>query len=69
MRMSSATVAERDPTLRKCAEPQHNKPQVILYAYIVVVLTTLQENVVTSLTTTEKSQSQHQGTLRIKDPG
>ena len=46
----SATVAERDLMLQKCAEPQHNKPHVILYAYIVVVGTTLQVNVIANLT-------------------
>ena len=37
MRMFSAIGAEPDLTLQKCAESQHNQPQVILSVYIVVV--------------------------------
>ena len=36
-RMFSAIDAEPDPTLQKCAEFQHNQPQVIPFVYIVVV--------------------------------
>ena len=67
-RMFSATDAGPDPMLQKCAESQHNQPQVRPYAYIVVVLTTLQVNVIISQMTTERSQGQHQETLGLKDP-
>ena len=37
VRMFFATIAERDHMLWRCAEPHHNRPQVTLYAFIVVV--------------------------------
>ena len=36
-RMFSAIDAEPDPMLQRCAEFQHNQPQVIPSAYIVAV--------------------------------
>ena len=66
-RMFSATNTGPDLMLQKCAESQHNQPQVWPYAYIVVVSTTLHVNVIISQTTTERSQGQHQETLGIKD--
>ena len=66
--MFSAAIAERDPMLQRCAEPHHNKPQVILYAYIVVVPATLQVSVIVNQTTTEKNQGLPQETLGSKDP-
>ena len=65
----SAIDAGPDLMLQRCATLQHNQPQVQLYAYIVAVLTTLQVNVIVNQTTIERSQGQHQETLRIKDPG
>ena len=48
--MSFATIVGQDHTLQRCAEPHHIRPQVTLYAFIVVVLTTLQVSVIASLT-------------------
>ena len=69
VRMFSAIDVGTDLTLQKCPESQHRQPQVQPYAYIVVVLTTLQVNVIINQTTIERSQGQHQETLGIKDPG
>ena len=69
VRMSSAATAGQDHMLWKCAEPHHNKSQVILYVYIVVVQTTAQVDVIVNQTTTEKNQDHHLETLGTKDPG
>ena len=67
--MSFATIAGQDHMLQRCAELHHTRPQVTLYAFIVVVSTRLQVSVVVNLTTTEKNQGPLQETLGIKDPG
>ena len=68
VRMSFATIAGQDRMLQRCAEPHHTKPQVIQYASIVGVLTTLRVSVVANLTTTEKNQGLHQETLGNRGP-
>ena len=60
-------IAERDHTLWKCAEPHHNKPQVIFYVYIVVVQTTVQVDFVVNQMTTERNQGQCLESLEIRD--
>ena len=62
MKMSSALDAESGPMLQKCAVSQQKQVQVTLFVYIVVVLTTFQVDVVTSLMTIEKNQGQCLGT-------
>ena len=59
----------RSHATEMCRATHHYKPQVILYAYIVVVQTTVQLDVIVNQTTTEKNQGQHLETLGIKDPG
>ena len=54
--------------LWKCAEPHHNKPQVIIYAYIVVVQTTVQVDVVVNQTATEKKPRSTPRDLRDQGP-
>ena len=68
MKMSSAIYAEPDPTLQKCAVSQQSQLQVILFVYIVVVLTTHRVGVVTNLMTIERNQGQHRQTSEIKNP-
>ena len=62
MKMSSALDAEPGPTLQKCAVSQQKQVKVTLFVYIVVVLTTSQVDVITSLTTIERNQGQCLGT-------
>ena len=68
MKMSSALDAEPDPMLQKCTVSQQKQSQVILFVYIMVVLTTSQVGVITNLTTIERDQGQHLGTSGIKNP-
>ena len=65
--MSSAIDAEPDPMLQKCAMSQQNQSQVILFVYIVVVLTTSWVGVITNLTAIERNQGQHLETSESKD--
>ena len=55
--------------LQRCAEPHYTSPQVILYAFIVGVLITLQVSVIANPMTTEKNRGLPQETLGNKDPG
>ena len=68
MRMSFATIAGQDRIQQRCAEPHLTKQMEIQYAFTVVVLTTVQVSVVANLTTTERNQGLHPGTLGNKDP-
>ena len=67
--MSSAIDAEPDPMLQKCAMSQQNQSQVILFVYIVVVLTTSWVGVVNKPNDLiERNQGQHLETSEIQRP-
>ena len=69
VRMSFVATAGQDRTQQRCAEPHLTKQMEIQYASTVVVLTTVRVSVIANLTTTEKNQGLHPGTLGNKDPG
>ena len=68
MKMSSAIDAEPDPMLQKCAVSQQNQSQVILFVYIVVVLTTSWVGVITNLTDNREEPRSTPRDLRDQRP-